>query len=437
MIKALMIAATVIALLLPAVDSAAERELIDRIVAVVEDEAIFESDIQMMITQMMFQQGRTELSDAEHQELYNRVLEELINTKLVISQAGRLDLDIPFEQVEERVTKAINDNIQALGGQQAFESQLAREGFTMESLKALYRQQIRNRMLEEEVLRMEVDRGAIQISEEDLRAFYEEKKDEFPLRPAVVNLKTIFVGFESSEAVQVDAKARIEEIRQKALAGESFADLAKTYSEDPSAPLGGDLGFVKPEDLADENFADAAANLGIGEISEPIKTAYGYHILQVTERNPDTGEARLRHILIRMTADEDDIQAVFARATEIHQQIATGASFEEMADQYSTDPNAGPGGDLGWLRVGDLPDFFQDVLRGMKPGDMSQVLRESSGFRIVKLVERQEPRPYEFEEIRNELQRMYESERMEDVYKNYVKDLRKRFSVKVYQASSP
>lgn len=412
---------------------AEERQLVDRIVAVVEDEAIFESDIQMVITQMMFQQGRTELTDAEHTELYNRVLEELINTKLVISQAGRLELDIPFEAVEERVNKAIDDNMRALGGQQAFESQLAREGFTVESLKALYRQQIRNRMLEEEVLRTEVDRGAIQISEEDLRAFYGEKKNEFPLRPAVVNLKTIFIGFESSQQVQVDARAKIDEIRDKAMSGESFADLAKTYSEDPSAQLGGDLGFVKPEDLADENFADAAANLGIGEISEPIKTAYGYHILQVTERNPDTGEARLRHILIRMSASEDDIQGVFAKATEIHQEIAAGASFEEMADKYSTDPNAGPGGDLGWLRIEDLPEFFQDVLLGLKPGDMSQVLRESSGFRIVKLVEKQEPRPYEFEEIRNELQRLYESEKLEDVYKVYVKDLRNRFHVKVYQ----
>jgi peptidyl-prolyl cis-trans isomerase SurA len=432
MTRKLLLAALALATLLPAAVTA-ERQLVDRIVAVVEDEAIFESDIQMLITQMMFQQGRTDLTDAEHTELYNRVLEEMINDKLVIAQAGRMDVDIPFEAVEERVTKAINDNMQALGGQAVFESQLEREGFTIESLKALYRQQIRNRMLVEEVLRMEVDRGAIQISEEDLRAFYEEKKNEFPMRPAVVNLKTIFVGFESSQQVQVDAQTRIAEIREQAMSGESFSDLAKTYSEDPSAQLGGDLGFVKPEDLADENFANAAANLGIGEISEPIKTAYGYHILQVTERNPDTGEARLRHILVRMSASEDDVQAVFATATEVHQQIAAGASFEEMADKYSTDPNAGPGGDLGWLRIEDLPEFFQDVLQGMKPGDMSQVLRESSGFRIVKLVAKEEPRTYEFEEIRNELQRLYESEKMEDVYKVYVKDLRNRFHVKVYQ----
>ena len=145
-----------------AVETPAEKELLDRVVAVVDDEAIFESDIQILITQMLFQQGRTSLTEAEHEAMYNRVLEEMINTKLVIAQATRLDIDIPFDVVEERVTKAINDNVKALGGEATFESQLAKEGFTIESLKALYRKQIRNRMLEEEVLRMEVDRGTIE-----------------------------------------------------------------------------------------------------------------------------------------------------------------------------------------------------------------------------------------------------------------------------------
>jgi peptidyl-prolyl cis-trans isomerase SurA len=431
--KAILFITTVFAFACAAGYASAEREMLDRVVAVVEDEAIFESDIQVLITQMMFQQGRTSMSNDEHAEMYNRVLEEMINDKLVIAQAARLDVDIPFEVVEERVNKAISDNMKSLGGEAVFEQQLEKEGFTIESLKALYRQQIRNRMLVEEVLRMEVDRGAIEISEQDLLDFYEEKKGEFPLRPAVVNLKTIFIGFETSDAVKVDARTKIEDIRRRAMSGESFADLAKQYSEDPSGPLGGDLGFVKPEDLAEQSFADAAANLGIGEISEPVQTAYGYHILQVTERRPETGEARLRHILVRLSASEADIQNIYVNATDIHQRIMAGASFEEMADEYSTDPNAGPGGDLGWLRIADLPEFFQDVLSGMKPGDMSQVLRESAGFRIVKLVGQQEPRPYDFEEIRNELQRLYESEKLEEVYKVYVKDLRNRFSVKVYQ----
>lgn len=434
--KAHVLFASFVLLVAFAAGSPAERELVDRIVAVIEDEAIFESDVEMLITQLMFQQGRTSMTDAEHEEMYNRVLEEMINDKLIIAQAARLEVDIPFSTVEERVNQAIEDNKQALGGEEAFQRQLEREGFVLEDLKRLYRQQIRNRMLVEEVLRMEVDRGTIEITDADLLHFYEEKRSEFPVRPAVVHLKTIFVGLDASEQVRVDAEDRIEEIHRRAMDGESFTELAKTYSDDPSAPLGGDLGFVNPQDLADPAFADAVSNLGVGEISDPIKTSLGYHIVQVTERNPDTGEVRIRHILIRPTASEEDVQTVYAKTTAIRDELEKGASFETLADLHSSDPNAKEGGDLGWLKVGDLPAFFQDVLAGMQPGDISQVLRESTGFRIVKLMDRQEPRPYTFEEIKPELRRLYEQEKLETLYEAYVDSLRGKFTVVVYSTPS-
>jgi peptidyl-prolyl cis-trans isomerase SurA len=407
----------------------AEQELIDQVVAVVDDEAIFESDVILVMNQLLFQQRRTSLSDDERDEMYSEVLKNLINDKLIIAQAKRLDIDVPFSAVEERVNQAISENERALGGEEAFQSQLEREGFTLESLKQLYRQQIRNRMLVEEVLRAEVDRGQIDISENELRQFYEEKKGDFPIRPAVVQLKTIFIGFDASEGVKSNAKARIEEVYDRAVAGESFAELAKTYSEDPSAPLGGDLGFVNPQDLADPTLAETVANLSVGEISQPVKSALGYHIIQVTERNPDNGEVRIRHILIRMTATDEQVAEVFAEAQRIHGELEAGASFEEMADRFGNDPNAGPGGDLGWLKVEDLPQFFQDVLAGMEPGQISQVLRESSGFRIVKLVAKEDPRPYEFSEVRNELRQLYEREKMDEIYRRYVDQLRSKFHI--------
>jgi len=411
----------------------AERELIDQVVAVVDDEAVFESDIIMVINQLMMQQGRTSITDAERNDMYTQVLQNLINDKLIIAQARRLDIDIPFSTVEERVNQAVDENRQALGGDEPFQRQLEREGFSLDGLKQLYRQQIRNRMLVEEVLRTEVDRGQIEITDDDLRTFYDEKKTEFPDRPSVVHLKTIFIGFESSSSVQTNARARIDEVYDRAVSGESFTELAKTYSEDPSAPLGGDLGFVNPVDLADPALSQAVQGLGLGEISEPVKSALGYHIIQVTERNPDNSEVRLRHILIRMTASDDDVAGLFARATQLHEQLVAGASFENLANEHSTDPNAGPGGDLGWLKAEDLPEFFRDVLGGMSPGEISQVLRESSGFRIVKLVDREAPRPYEFEEIRNELRQMYEQDKMEVIYKGYVEKLRGDFHIAIFR----
>ena len=150
----------------------AERELIDQVVAVVDDEAVFESDVIMVMNQLMFQQGRTALTDSERDELHDEVLQNLINDKLIIAQAKRLNIEIPFSTVEERVNQALEENRRTMGSD-AFERQLEREGFTLESLKQLYRDQIRNRLLVEEVLRSEVDRGAIEISDDELRKFYE------------------------------------------------------------------------------------------------------------------------------------------------------------------------------------------------------------------------------------------------------------------------
>ena len=93
----------------------AERELIDQVVAVVDDEAIFESDVIMVMNQIMFQQGRTSLSDQEQDELHDEVLQNLINDKLIIAQAKRLNIEIPFSTVEERVNQAIEENRRTMG----------------------------------------------------------------------------------------------------------------------------------------------------------------------------------------------------------------------------------------------------------------------------------------------------------------------------------
>jgi peptidyl-prolyl cis-trans isomerase SurA len=411
----------------------AQKQLVDRVVAVVEDEAIFASDIDMLVKQFMLQQGLSSLTAEERSQLEQKVLEDLINDKLVIAQAGRLGVSIPFSEVEDQVNKAIDENRRMLGGEEAFRRQLEQEGFTIDSLKKLYREQVQNRMLVERVLQMEMTRGQGEIDEETLRGFYERKKAELPLRPEVVHLKTIFIGFETATDARREAKERIEQVYRRVLSGEAFADLAREYSDDPSGAKGGDLGFLKPEDLRDPAFAAAAAALDIGEVSEPILTSYGYHLIRITEKKPDTGEMRISHILARITPSDEDIKEVFETATRVRQDLVAGAPFDSLASRYNTDPTTDAFGDLGWLKVDDLPEFFRDVLAGMGPGDVSQVLRESAGFRLVKLVEREAERPYEYAEIAGELRQLYRQEYMSDRYDEYIASLRDKFSVDVKQ----
>ncbi len=287
-------------------------------------------------------------------------------------------------------------------------------------------------MLVERVLAGQIDRSAIEITDEELLAAYEEKKALLPPRPAVVHLATIFIGLDSSTSARIAARDVIDGLNRRILAGEDFAELAKEYSEDPSAETGGSLGKLKLSDLSNRAFADAAAELGVGEVSEPVLTPYGFHLIKVTGKDAITEEVELSHILIRIKAGDEDVDDVFKAANDVHAELVAGAPFDSTAIKYSTDTNtASQGGDLGWLKAEDLPEFFQDVLRGMTDGEISPVLREPSGFRIVKLIEREASRPYEFEEVRDELRQLLEQEKMTSMYDVYLEELKTEFYVEV------
>ena len=423
---------TCLAVLLAFDVASAERELVDRVVAVVEEEAIFQSDIVQMMKQILVQRGNTEVSAEEREALSRRALDELISSKLIVAQAHRLGIQVSFKDIESRVEQSIAENKRVLGGEAAFQKQMESEGLTEDALKNLYREQIRNRMLVDRVLRTEIDRGTLQITEEDIKAAYETRKGAMPLRPAVVRLSTIYFAFESSSGAQALAKTRVDEVRRRIVQGEDFGRVAEEVSEDPSAKNGGKLGTVKLDDLSDRKFAEAAAVLAVGEMSEPVLTSFGYHLIEVTGADSTTQTVDLRHILIRVRAQEDDIQGLFDDATKVHEDIVAGAPFDSMATAHSDDePTAAAGGDLGWLRLEDLPQFFRDVLEEMNVGDLSPVLREPTGFRIVKLLESEAPRPFEYDEVREELKKMLEQERMSSTYEGYVAGLRAQFFVEV------
>ncbi len=408
----------------------AKRELVDKVVAVVEDDAIFQSDIEQTLKQFLVQRGLTNLPPSERGTLEQQALEELINAKLVLAKARRLNIEVSFDEVEKAVDRAIEENEQTLGGEAAFQRQLAAEGLSMDELRRLYREQLRNRMLVDRVLASEISRGSLRVTDQDVLDAYEKKKAELPPRPAVVHLRTIYVALESSENAKTEARGRIEELHRRVVAGEDFAGIAKENSEDPSAKNGGSLGMLKLADLNDRTFADAAAGLSIGEISPPVLTSHGFHVIQVTAADSTTGEVALRHILVRIKPGDEDIQMVFAKANDLREKLAEGAPFDSTAMLYSDDEATAPkGGDLGWLRIDDLPEFFRDVLETMNPGDISQVLREPVGFRIVKLVEREGERPFEFAEVKDEMRNMVEKEKMATAYDTYLAGLRSEFYV--------
>ncbi len=227
----------------------AEIVPVDSVVAVVEEEAIFQSEVDQAVKQITIQRGGSDLTSVEHAALEDQVLLDLINSRLIVAKAGRLGIEVSFTEIESHVNQTIEDNKRTLGGEVAFERALEAEGLTLPELKQFIREQIRNRMLVERVLAAEIDRGSLQITDDVLLRMYEERKDGLPVRPAVAHLRTIYFSMESSQSARGEAKSRIDSLYQRVLAGQDFGELAKEYSEDPSAKNGGSLGMVKIADL--------------------------------------------------------------------------------------------------------------------------------------------------------------------------------------------
>jgi peptidyl-prolyl cis-trans isomerase SurA len=205
----------------------------------------------------------------------------------------------------------------------------------------------------------------------------------------------------------LEAYAKIMKIRARILKGEDFNKVAgeKGVSDDPSAvENGGDLGYFTALQMV-YPFESAAYNTKVGEVSMPVRTRYGYHILKVTDRRKAQGEVLVAHIMIRTpnNMSADDSVKLYGKMTEIYTKLKAGEKFDELAQQYSDDKSsARKGGELPWFGTGKMPQEFETVAFALKnKGDYSQIMRTKYGWHIIKLLDKKGLAS--FDEMKNEL----------------------------------
>ncbi len=255
-----------------------------------------------------------------------------------------------------------------------------------------------------------------------LRKMYERSREE-------VRASHILIKGQDSAAY-----ARALALRDSVVkGGRSFTEIARLYSEDPAAAeTGGDLGYFSAFDMV-APFEDAAYSTPVGQISMPVLTRFGYHLIYVKEREPNPGARKTAHILVRWgpTYSARDSSEAYKRIQEIYQRLQKGESFEELAKNYSDDPfSAARGGELGWMRL--LPDM-EGIKRRLGPGEISTPFRTKFGWHILKVLEVKPVRPYE--EMRGELKaRLQRDERYKAAEKLYFDRRLRAYS---YQENPP
>lgn len=185
---------------------------------------------------------------------------------------------------------------------------------------------------------------------------------------------------------------KVLDLRNRIMAGESFDTLAKYLSEDPSArDNSGNLGYFSCFDMI-YPFETQAYTLNKGEVSQPFRTQFGYHLLQVKDKRPFRGEIRAAHLMIKAEKNErtDNFEVAKLKADSLYSKLMQGANFEELVKEYSEDYNTkNNGGELNWISsLSRIPAPFKDAAFALtKDGEISKPVRSDFGWHIIKRLE--------------------------------------------------
>ena len=356
-------------------------EIIDRIAVVVGDEIILESEVnQLMMHQRGY--GKSTLSD---EELRKSVLENLLSSKILYDIAVKdTNIVIDDEEVEMRLDGEIKNILNNVGGEEVL---VSRYNITLSKLKSDKRKEIRKSLFVNKLKRNYL--GRVEVSRNEVEQFFETYQDSLPLVKASVSLSELVCGLTSEDNSSLVSLKKAEQIREEVVSGKlTFEEAAKKYSEDSSAENGGDLGYSSRGDFVPE-FEAVAYNLSPGEISEPVKSQFGYHIIKLIEKNGD--KIRSSHILIKKVVSAENYEAAKKKADLLTDSLNNrNFTFEEAVQKYSDkEESKRNNGFVGILELADMTEEFRKIFLDLKVGELTDPVKNKDGYYLYKVIDKQ------------------------------------------------
>lgn len=359
---------------------------LDRIVAVVNDDVVMQSELEKKVRSVKDQLNEQGTPLPPLSILEKQVLDRLILTKLQIQLARKTGIRVDDETLNRTISNIAAENQLTLA---QFREILEKDNYSYEK----FRNDIRNEILITRLQQRQVD-NRVRVSDREIENFLANQEHQGGLDQEY-RLSHILIAIPEGASASQLAKAR--EKAQKVLAalkaGEDFSKLAATYSDGQQALDGGDLGWRKAGQVP-TLFADFVADMEKGDISDLITNPSGYHIIKLTGirtgKKHVITQTHARHILIRTNEVVTDDDARF-RLQQLKIRIQGGDDFSELAKGNSADTvSAADGGNLGWTSPGDLVPKFEEIMNSLKPGEISDPFKTQFGWHIVQVLERRE-----------------------------------------------
>lgn len=393
-----------------------ESDVVDRLVAVVGDSVVLQTQVQEEIQRMRLRGGQVPAeTDAAYEPLFREVLQQFVD-RLLILQAAAKDSLIQVDEatIDDRVNEQINELTQQFGGQTALQEALAAEALTLAEYRDIMRSDERTQRIQQLFVQSRLqDAPPAQVSEDEMLARFQEARAQLQQRPRTVTFHQVVVAPEASEEAVAAAREQAQTILDSISGGADFAVMAETYSDDPgTAAAGGDLGWFRRGQMVRE-FEDVAFTLVDGEVSDLVRTDFGFHIIKVERYR--AGERRARHVLIVPEKTEADVERARALAESIAEEARSGTPMEELYERHS-DPSMPDSLTVAFQQLGELPEAY-GTLRTASAGDVVGPLRYQLGadetrFAVVEVDEIREAGAYTFEDLRGQIAQQLQQEKL-------------------------
>ncbi len=399
---------------------------LDRVVAIVNDEALTQYEIaeQKRITlQQMKQQN---IAPPASDVLEKQLLERLITERALMQYAKETGIRVDDVQVERTLARIAQDNKLTVDGlRQAIE----KEGIPFPK----YREDMRSEITMQRLREREVD-SRITVSDAEVDNFLATMSAQSGGDTEYRLAHVLVLVPEQASADQIEAKRlRAEEAQKQLAAGADFKQVAAAFSDAPDALQGGSLGWRAPARLPTV-FADQVRTMKPGQISPILRSAAGFHIVKLEEtrsRNTPTvvEQTRVRHILIRVNEVTSESDAK-AKAERIRERLETGAKFDDQAKLNSEDASAAKGGDLGWVSPGDTVPEFEQAMAKLKIGEISQPVRSPFGWHLIQVSERR-TQDITAERQREQARQSLRQRKSDETFQEWVRQTRDRAYVEI------
>jgi peptidyl-prolyl cis-trans isomerase SurA len=352
---------------------------LDRVVAVVNNEAVTQYDVNEQKRTVLAQMKDAKVQPPPPDALDKQVLDRLITEKAMLQFAKESGVKVDDQTVERTILRIAQEN------------KLSPEEFRKVLEKAQiayakYREDIRREITIQRVREREVE-SRISVSDAELDAYLATVaaqaggETEFEISHILVSVP------EQASPDQINARRkRADDALAQIKSGKEFKEVAAAFSDAPDGIKGGDLGWRTPARLPIV-FVDAAKGMQNGDVSPVLRSPGGYHIIKLVDtrnRNAATvvEQTHARHILVRVNEITADTEA-HAKIDRIRDRIESGAKFEDQAKLNSEDASAAKGGDLGWVNPGDTVPEFEQAMTKLAIGQLSAPVRTTFGWHLI------------------------------------------------------